>query len=190
MKDAGILAKQYANALLNLSRNEKNLAEVEKSFDAFVDSAYKDPRFAAFMNSPVIPRNKKEELLSQILPKGTPPLLGLFLRLVLTKKRFQILPLIESTFQSLSEKSRGIHRAEYIGAAPIEPATEKKLIAILERSSVVSGASAKPATIKLVTKVDPKIIGGFILKLDERVVDASYQTKLREMKQKLYAAAI
>lgn len=182
MKDAGILAKQYANALLNLSRNEKNLAEVEKSFDEFVNSAYKNPRFAAFMNSPVIPRDKKEELLSRILPQGTPALVGLFLRLVLAKKRFEILPLIESTFQSLSEKSRGIHRAEYISAAPIESATEKKLLSILEKKLA--------AEVRLVSKTDPSLIGGFILKLDERVVDASYKTKLREMKQRLYTAAV
>ena len=182
MKDAGILAKQYANALLNLSQKEKNLDEVEKSFDTFVKVAYKDPRFAAFMNSPVIPRNKKEELLGQILPKETPALLGLFLRLVLTKKRFEILPLIESTFQSFSEKSRGIRRAEYISATPIETATEKKLICILEKKLA--------GEVRLVSKIDKNLIGGFILKFDESVVDASYQTKLREIKQQLYAVAV
>ena len=191
MKDAGILAKQYANALLNLSQKEKNLAEVEKSFDSFVNAAYKDPRFAAFMNSPVIPRNKKEELLGQILPKETPAILSLFLRLVLTKKRFEILPLIENTFQSLSEKRRGIHRAEYIGATAIESATEKKLIELLQKKfSKEKGATAEPTTVRLVTKVDKNLLGGFILKFDERVVDASYQTKLREIKQQLNAAAV
>lgn len=182
MKDAGILAKQYANALLNLSRNEKNLAEVEKSFDDFVNSAYKNPSFATFMNSPVIPQDKKEELLKQVLPKQAPALLGLFLKLVLAKKRFEILPLIESTFQALSEKIRGIRRAEYISATPIESATEKKLIVILEKKLA--------AEVRLVSKTDPALIGGFILKFDERVVDASYKTKLREMKQRLYATAV
>ena len=190
MKDAGILAKQYANALLNLSQKEKNLAEVEKSFDSFVNAAYKDPRFAAFMNSPVIPRNKKEELLGQILPKETPAILSLFLRLVLTKKRFEILPLIESTFQSLSERRRGIHRAEYIGATAIESATEKKLVELLERFYSASGSSSQPAQVRLVAKVDKNLLGGFILKFDERVVDASYQTKLREIKQQLNTAAV
>ena len=122
--------------------------------------------------------------------------MGLFFKLVLAKKRFEILPLIESTFQSLSERRRGIHRAEYIGAAAIEPATEKKLIELLERKFSAerqisaSVPSAQPATVKLITKVDKNLLGGFILKFDERVVDASYQTKLREIKQQLNAAAV
>lgn len=182
MKDAGVLAKQYANALLNLSRTEKNSAEVEKFFSDFVSSAYKNPRFALFMNSPVVPQDKKEALLGQVLPADAPKLLGLFLKLVLTKKRFAILPLIEKTFQSLSEKQRGIRRAEYISAAPIEPETEKKLISLLEKKLSTE--------IKLVSKTDPGLIGGFILKLDERVVDASYKTRLRELHQQLDAAPI
>lgn len=182
MKDAAILAKQYANALLNLSQNEKNLAEVEKSFDDFVNSAYKNPRFAVFMNSPVVPRDKKEALLDQALPQSAPRILGLFLKLVLRKKRFAILPLIESTFQSYSEKRRGILRAEYIGATAIESVVEKKLVELLKKKL--------SSDVRLVSKVDKNLIGGFILKLDERVVDASYKTKLREIKQQLQAAAV
>lgn len=182
MKDAGILAKQYAGALLNLSQAEKNLAEVEKSLSAFVSSAYKDPRFALFMNSPVVPQKDKEALLGQMIPNDAPKLLGLFLKLVLTKKRFAILPLIEKTFQSLAEKLRGVRRAEYISAAPIEPETEKKLVALLEKKL--------SAEVKLVSKTDPDLIGGFILKLDERVVDASYKTRLRELHQNLDVAPL
>ncbi|HCM42615.1 MAG TPA: ATP synthase F1 subunit delta [Candidatus Omnitrophica bacterium] len=190
MKDAGILAKQYANALLNLSSAQKNTAEIEKTFDEFVNAAYKDPRFARFMNSPVVPVQEKENLLKKLMPQDAPAVLGLFLKLVLKKKRFEILPLIENTFQSLSEKKRGVRRAEYISASPITPEAQKKLTSVLESRSFFKADAGHPVKINLVTKVDPSLIGGFVLKLDEHVVDASYKTKLQEMKQKLYAAAV
>ncbi len=192
MKDAEILAKHYANALLNLSIKEKNLAEVEKAFDSFTNSAYKDPRFSVFMGSPVIPRDKKEALLEQILPANTPQILKLFLKLVLAKKRFEILRLIETRFQLLSEKSRGICRAEFVSAAPVAAETEKNIILFLEKQlTSASGPSSQgKVEVRLITKTDPELLGGFVLKFDESVIDASYKTKLRELRQKLDAATV
>lgn len=191
MKDAEILAKHYANALLNLSIKEKNLAEVEKAFDSFTNSAYKDPRFSVFMGSPVIPHDKKEALLEQILPANTPQILKLFLKLVLAKKRFEILRLIETRFQLLSEKSRGIRRAEFVSAAPVAAETEKNIIHFLEKQlSSASGPQAAKIEVKLITKTDPELLGGFVLKFDESVIDASYKTKLQELRQKLDMVAV
>lgn len=196
MKDADILAKHYANALLNLSLKEKNLAEVEKAFDSFTNSAYKDPRFSVFMGSPVIPRDKKEALLDQVLPASTPQILKLFLKLVLTKKRFEILRTIETKFQLLSEKTRGVRRAEFVSASSVGAETEKNIIHFLEKQlAFTSGSSPQPASgskieIKLITKTDPALLGGFILKFDESVIDASYKTKLQELRQKLDAVTV
>ncbi len=191
MKDAEILAKHYANALINLSIKEKNLAEVEKAFDSFTNSAYKDPRFSVFMGSPVIPRDKKEALLEQILPANTPQILKLFLKLVLAKKRFEILRTIETKFQLLSEKNRGIRRAEFISAAPVAAETEKNIIRFLEKQlSSASGPQAAKIEVKLITKTDPELLGGFVLKFDESVIDASYKTKLQELRQKLDTVAV
>lgn len=191
MKDAEILAKHYANALLNLSIKEKNLAEVEKAFDSFTNSAYKDPRFSVFMGSPVIPRDKKEALLEQILPANTPQILKLFLKLVLAKNRFEILRTIETKFQLLSEKNRGIRRAEFISAAPVAAETEKNIIHFLEKQlSSASGPQAAKIEVKLITKTDPELLGGFVLKFDESVIDASYRTRLGELRQKLDAATV
>jgi len=192
MKDAEILAKHYANALLNLSIKEKNLAEVEKTFDSFTNSAYKDPRFSVFMGSPVIPRDKKEALLEQILPANTPQILKLFLKLVLAKKRFEILRKIENKFQLLSEKTRGIRRAEFVSAAPIAAETEKNIILFLEKQlASTSGPSSQgKVEVKLITKTDPDLLGGFVLKFDESVIDASYKTRLQEIRQRLEVAAV
>ncbi len=194
MKDAGIIAKRYAEALFNLCLKEKNLGVVEKSFDSFVNETTKNTTFVHFMESPVIPHKSKEAVLEKIIPQGMPPLLVLFLKLVLAKKRFEVLTLIEKTFQQRSERYRGVHRAELTTAVAVELAAEKKLTALLEKKFSrekisASEPSAQPEVI-LTKKVDPKILGGFILKWDELVVDASYQTKLREMKQRLYATAI
>ncbi len=193
MKDAEILAKHYANALFNLCLKENNLAEVEKTFDGFTNSAYRDPRFSVFMGSPVIPRDKKEALLDQVLPANTPQILKLFLKLVLAKKRFEILRTIETKFQLLSEKNRGIRRAEFISAAPVAAETEKNIILFLEKQlASASGPSPQRAKIevKLITKTDPELLGGFVLKFDESVIDASYRTKLQELRQKLDAATV
>lgn len=192
MKDAEILAKHYANALLNLSIKEKNLTEVEKAFDSFTNSAYKDPRFSIFMGSPVIPRDKKEALLEQVLPANTPQILKYFLKLVLAKKRFEILRTIETRFQLLSEKSRGIRRAEFVSAAPVPAETEKNIILFLEKqlASTSGPSSQAKVEVKLITKTDPELLGGFVLKFDESVIDASYKTKLRELRQKLDTATV
>lgn len=182
MKETALVAERYSKTLFNLCLKEQNLEAVEKAFDSFVNEVTQNKRFVDFMESPGIPHQAKEELLGKIIPKDMPQSLVLFLKLILAKKRFESLQAIETAFQKLSEQHRGLRKAELISASPVQPDAEKKLISLLEKK-----LSAK---VRLVTKVDAKLIGGFILKLDERVVDASYKTKLKEIKQQLSAAAI
>ena len=91
IKDSGIIAKRYAEALFNLCLKEKNLEAVEKAFDSFVNETSKNRKFAAFMESPVIPRKSKEDVLAKIMPQDMPQILALFLKLILSKKRFELL---------------------------------------------------------------------------------------------------
>lgn len=182
MKETKLVAERYANTLFNLCLKEKNLEAVEKAFDAFVNEVTKNKRFVDFMESPGIPHQAKEDLLSKILPKDMPLALVLFLKLILAKKRFESLTAIEDAFQKRSEEHRGLRKAELITATALDAAAEKKLTAILEKKL--------SAQVRLVSKIDPNLIGGFILKLDERVVDASYKTKLKEIKQRLSAVAV
>lgn len=188
MNDSSLIAKRYAQALFNLCLKEQNLEAVEKAFDSFTNEVNKNKKFVDFMESPVIPHPSKAELLNKIIPQGMPPLLVLFLKLILSKKRFELLAAIETEFQNRSEKHRGVYKAEFVTTVPVTPETEKKLVAILERR--FNSGSSTPAKIKLVSRTDKNLLGGFILKLDDRVVDASYRTKLTELRQKITASYI
>lgn len=195
MNDTGIVAERYAKTLFALGIKEKSLDAVESAFASFVGTVGKNRSFAHLMESPVISKKEKAACLEKMISKEMPALLVLFLKLVLEKKRFSILSAIQIHFSKLVQKYHGIHKAELITAAPVEAAAQARLQKILEGKLFVSKnarekTSGRPIKVDVITTVDEKILGGFILKIDELIVDASYKTKLRELQQRLYVATV
>jgi F-type H+-transporting ATPase subunit delta len=97
-----------------------------------------------------------------------------FIRLVATKRRLFALPGIIAAFQRLEEKAKGVVRAEAIVATQLSPDQEAAL-----RHALTATTGGK--TVSLNVKTDASIIGGLVVKLGSRMVDASLKTKLNSI---------
>jgi F-type H+-transporting ATPase subunit delta len=84
---------------------------------------------------------------------------------------------IAAEYERLDKASKGIKIADVTSAHPMEKSTEKQIIEHLNK--MVNGQ------VELRKKVDEKILGGVVIKLDDTLIDASVKTSLEELKNQL-----
>jgi F-type H+-transporting ATPase subunit delta len=83
-----------------------------------------------------------------------------------------------AAYQELHDKAKGLVRADVTVSAPLRPEHESALRQAL--SGVTGGKS-----VSLNVRTDPSIIGGIVVKLGSRMVDASVRTKLNSIRTRM-----
>jgi F-type H+-transporting ATPase subunit delta len=92
------------------------------------------------------------------------------LQLVIKKERAFHLEDITGSFVSLYKKHQNILITKLKTASPIDGETRTKILALL--------TEATHKNIELIEEIDEKLIGGFVLTLDDRQYDASLSKKI------------
>jgi F-type H+-transporting ATPase subunit delta len=84
---------------------------------------------------------------------------------------------ISDEFEKLEKAAKGIKIAEVTSARPLDKGTEKELVDHLNK--MVNGQ------VELRKKIDEKILGGVVIKLEDNLIDASIKTSLEDLKTNL-----
>lgn len=134
------------------------------------------------LESPVVTTTKKSELITKIFKSQINPLTLNFLLLIVDNKREVHIPGICRNFLDLTRKDQNIKSAVMITANEINAGTVEKIRNIISKEL--------NATIELACQVEPGIIGGLILRIDDKQYDSSVNTQLRKIKQTLLETEI
>lgn len=170
------VAGRYATALFELAQDEKSVDAVSADLDRFEGMVAESDDLARLIRVPVFTAEEQLAAITAVLAKakiaGTA---GNFIRLVASNRRLFLIGQIIKAYKALVAESRGIVRAEVtVAEEPSEKALE-------EIKAALKGA-AKGGEIALDVKVDPAILGGLIVKLGSRMVDASLRYKLNSIR--------
>jgi F-type H+-transporting ATPase subunit delta len=95
--------------------------------------------------------------------------------LLLLRRRVRLMPQIAEEFARLVNRQRGVEHAEVTTATEIDEITKRNLVNHL--------AKLTGRQVILSTKVNPEIIGGFIARVGDKVIDGSVGNKLQRLKQ-------
>jgi F-type H+-transporting ATPase subunit delta len=173
------VAGRYASALYELASEKSATDEVATALAAFQGLINESADLKRLVRSPVFSAQEQVKALDAILKKaGISGIAGNFIRLVASKRRLFVLQDMIAAYQSLHDKARGLVRADVIVAAPLKPDHETALRQAL--AGVTGGKS-----VSLNVKTDPSIIGGIVVKLGSRMVDASVRTKLNSIRTRM-----
>jgi F-type H+-transporting ATPase subunit delta len=140
-----------------------------------LDAASKSRPFELLLNSPVIKHDKKLDILRRIFQGKVSSLTMAFFEIITRKNREPILVNVAREFHNAYNDYKGIGKATVTTAIPLDG----KLRAELEK--LVSKYSDRKQ-IELIEKVDPGLIGGFVLDVGDRQVDASIRSKIKALK--------
>jgi F-type H+-transporting ATPase subunit delta len=171
------IAKRYAVALFNAAVQQDIAEQVQEDLASVDDLMRANPDFRNYLLSPQVLTEDKKRLLVDTLADRSAGLLIKFLLLLVDKKRLEHTSQIAEAYTYLYEQLQGILEAKVVTAVPLDAELEQKTIEKLERET--------GKTIRLNKTVDPKIIGGMIVVLEDTVVDGSIRHQLDTMKKSL-----
>jgi len=169
------MAGRYATALYDLALEQRALDPVKADLDRFDALVEHNEDLRRLVRSPVFTAEEQKNALAAVLEKAE--IAGLaanFLGLVAQKRRLFAVREMVRAFRALVARHKGETRAEITVA---EPLAEKHLDALKE---ALKSTTKKDVTLDV--HVDPRILGGLIVKIGSRMVDASLKTKLNSIK--------
>lgn len=172
--NAGIIATRYSTALLELTSENGSGERVFSQVKVILDALGDVPGFSKAVSDPVVSDVSVKVSLAEaaLAPSEVEPDLHRFLELLAANGRIADLRLILQTFVSVYCKSKGICRGRLVvpEESMLTESFKKKL------SDLV--AEENGARLDLEVEVDPSLIGGFVLELDDRLLDASVSRQL------------
>jgi len=169
------IAGRYASALFELATEANQIDDVSNALDGFTALLDSSADLDRLVLSPVFTADEQVAAIGAVLKKAEiGGLAANFLQLVAAKRRLFALRSIISGYRALVADAKGIVPAEVTVAAPL---SDKNRQAVIEALEARAGK-----TISLTEKVDPAIIGGLVVKMGSKMIDASLKTKLNAMK--------
>jgi F-type H+-transporting ATPase subunit delta len=170
------VSKRYAKSLLDFAV-EKGVLEEVRSDMALLEKTFKASKeLAAALKSPVIKLDVKANILRALFADKVNSITIEFVRIVAKKNRESIIPDIARSFAGLYLEYKGIVTAEVITAVALSDNQRNKL------HKFISTFSNK---VELKEKIDPKIIGGFIVQVGDKQFDESIASRLIKLKTEL-----
>ena len=175
------VSRRYAKSLLGLAE-ESNLAkEVYKDMQMVASVCDNSRELSLLMANPIIHNYKKEAVLNQIFGSRVNKVTLEFMMLMIRKGRVGLIDDIAREYVSLYKAMNGIRIAHVTTAVPLDEQMRNAVLAIVRER--------EGAKIELVEKVDPSLIGGFILRFNDVQYDSSVSRKLNDISRQLHTNA-
>jgi F-type H+-transporting ATPase subunit delta len=166
----------YANALFEAAQEKGRLEPVSDDLHVFVGAVEQVRELRAFLESPEVDSGEKIEALREILADAD-ELVRNFILLLVEKGRIHELDEIVREFDALVAVEEGILDVELTTAVELSDDEAKKLLGQIEQ---VSGRR-----LRATRAVDPRLIGGFVLRAGSRRADASVSGRLEGLRREL-----
>ena len=168
------LAERYAKALFELADDRKALDEVANDLRALRGLIEESSDFRRLIRSPVLTRLEQGKAVNALAERaGFSALTRNFLGVLARNRRLFVLPGVIAAYLKELAARRGEVTAEVTAAKPLSPAQTEAVNEQLRR--VVGGKVA------LDLRIDPSLIGGLVVKVGSRMVDASLKSKLARL---------
>ncbi len=172
---AELVALTYGKALFEVAQ-QSNSVDLFLEQINFIKSLFKnEPDFFELYDSPRINKQDKKKLLSEIFGEKISSEVINFLYILLDKKRTHCFFDISKEFTKLANKYNNIEEGTVYSAVELS-AHQVKLLE--KRLSEITGK-----VIKLDIIQDPSLIGGIKVKIGDKVIDASIQNQLKNLKE-------
>ncbi len=178
MAELSTLARPYANAVFELAKAEKKLADWSGLLRGVAD-AVRDPRVAGAIGHPSVGRGQLADLLIEGLGKAASDEAKNLLRLLSEYNRLKLAPAIAEQFEQLRAEYESRVDVEIVSASPIDAAQQQALVAAVKKKL--------QREVQVEWKTDPHLIAGALIRAGDTVIDGSVSGELTRLRQTLTA---
>ena len=174
------LAGRYASALFDLASENGTVTAVESDLEKLEAALGESAELKALTTNPRIGRTESRQALWSVAALlGASELTTNFLGVLAANRRLAQLPNVIRAFRTIAAAQRGEVTAEVTSAHPLSDAQIETLRQKL--------TAREGRTVKLTTKTDPDLLGGLVVTLGSKRIDASIRTRLNTLAQAMKA---
>jgi F-type H+-transporting ATPase subunit delta len=174
-------AAAYARAILDLANERQQAEAIADELHQLKSLMESNPTFGLFLRDPAISKDERQKVLDRMFRGQVSPLLMNALSVMSEKGRLGLLTNVADEYQAMLDQQLGKIKVTATVARAMEPEL------LQEVTQRISSALQKKATVR--QSVDESIIGGMILQVEDRLIDASVRTQLQTMRKQMLAAA-
>ena len=164
---------RYATALLELAIEKNVVEDVSNDIHHLHSICENNNDIVAFLNSPIINSEKKVAILQEVFSSFN-EISTKFIQLITKNKRENILPSIAFSFVKLMQKHNGIVPVKITVPSAIKEETKTRIISKLPQGNGI--------TYDVSIDIDKDLIGGFIIRMEDKQLDASIRGRINDLK--------
>lgn len=198
MPAGSVVARRYARALFEAAEAAGAAVNVGRDLEAVVSALWADEQLRVFFLSERAPAEAKKRLIEELTCGGEPtaarpetgakapasgtargvhPYVRSFLLLVVDKRREAFVPDMAREYGALADRAQGLTDVQVRTAVPLEKKDQDAL------ASVLAGKLGRQ--VRLVFAVNPALLGGVQIKVDDKLFDASLKRRLERLREHL-----
>ena len=171
----GLIPRRYAKALFKLTEEQGKSAAVYDEMKSVIDSFEQNPELAKMVANPFVSHEDKTKLLEAAAGNHLEEFYKSFVRLVIEKRRTPWMEQMALCYRDIYRQHYNISQVRITTATQM-PEQEMGRIRDLVKSSF------EGTTLEFAEKVDPDIIGGFVIDVDSVRMDASLRNELENLR--------
>ncbi len=169
-------AKRFAQAAFQVAEEANQFDEWQRDLTTIAE-AFQNEDLATLLNSPHVPVANKLQVLEEVFGDGVSHLARNLAGLLASRSAVSVVPGIRDQFGAMLDARKGVVRADVTTAVELNDEQTTRLAKTL--SEVVG------ADVSVESHVDPKVLGGMIARVGDKVIDGSVRTRLQEMKREI-----
>lgn len=170
------IASRYATALLEISIEQNKVDQVLSDMNYLLEVNNETRDFQLLLDSPIVKGDKKIAIFEELFGQFEDVSMS-FVKLITQNRRENFLPEIAAAFDLQVKEHKGIVPITLISAVPLESATKERILEKVEKS--VTGQ------LEVTELIDESLIGGFIVRMGDKQIDASVASQFNDLKQRL-----
>lgn len=175
---AKLVSGTYGEALFELASEKKTISAMLEEVSGLQMVLKENKELSVLMNNPKVSKEERESIVKEVFGGRICDDLLNFLILLVQKGRYAYVEEILAYFTDRVKEAEGIGTAYVTTAVELTPAKKdeihKKLL-----------ATTSYREIEIIYQVDPSLIGGMTVRINDRVIDSSIKTKLEKMERSL-----
>lgn len=172
------ISKRYARAFFEIAEEEKKLEQYYGELRQFSSIIAGNKDLGGFLANPIFEQDSKKKVLEQIISKlSLSPMTINFLKLLIDKKRIDVLSDIENDYRQLMDESLQKLRVNVKSAFPLSSDMQNYITSNLEKMT--------GKRVEVTVQSDSGLLGGIVIGVGDTLYDGSIKSQLNNMRNLL-----
>ena len=172
------ISKRYARAFFDIAGEEKKLEQYYDELHQFSSVIAQNKDLGGFLANPIFEQESKKKVLEKIIGKlSLSPMTINFLKLLIDKKRIDILPDIETCYRQLMDETLKTVRVTVKTAFPLSGEMQSYITSSLKKMT--------GRTVDVTVENDKNLLGGIVIGVGDTLYDGSIKNQLNNMRNLL-----